>query len=182
MTLQKFISKKKKSYFQEKNEKNAINSKELWKALKSLGMKSDRVNQSKIAVKSNGSIQFETTRNANVFKDFNSDLAGNLVRKLPVTLCKFNNNSTEHYYINIEKNCHNFELCNTTLETIKKILPYLGTSKAPGLDGISSKFLRDGAEVIALPQCSLINLSIKKSLFPDQCKIGNLKPLFKKRL
>ena len=49
MALQKAISKKKKSYFQEKIEKNANNSKELRKALKSLGMKSDKVNQSKIA-------------------------------------------------------------------------------------------------------------------------------------
>ena len=34
MSLQKAISKKKKSYFLEKIEKNANNSKELWKALK----------------------------------------------------------------------------------------------------------------------------------------------------
>ena len=39
MALQKVISKKKKSLFQEKNEKNANHSKELWKALKSLGIK-----------------------------------------------------------------------------------------------------------------------------------------------
>ena len=68
MALQKAISKKKKSFFQEKIEKNANNSKELWKALKSLGMKSGKVNQSKIALKSNGAIQFEPTKNANIFK------------------------------------------------------------------------------------------------------------------
>ena len=36
------------------------------------------------------------------------------------------------------------------------------------------------AEVIAVPLCNLVNLSIKQSLFPDQCKIAKLKPLFKK--
>ena len=82
--------------------------------------------------------------------------------------------------MNIEKICHNFELCNATLETIKKILACLEASKALGLDGISSKFLKDGAEVLALPLCNLVNLSIKQSLFPDQCKIAKLKPLFKK--
>ena len=51
MALQKATSKKKKIYFQEKSKKNAYNSKELWKALKSLGMKSGKVNQSKIALK-----------------------------------------------------------------------------------------------------------------------------------
>ena len=40
--------------------------------------------------------------------------------------------------------------------------------------------MKDGAEVLALPLCNLVNLSIKQSLFPDQCKIAKLKPLFKK--
>ena len=87
-----YFSKKKKSFFQEKIEKNANSSKELWKALKSLGMKSDKENQSEIALKNGGAIQFEPTKNANTFKDFYSDLAGTLVRKLPVALNKFNNN------------------------------------------------------------------------------------------
>ena len=102
------------------------------------------------------------------------------ITTLPVALNKFNNNSTNQYYMNIEKIRHNFELCNATLETIKKILACLEASKAPGLDGISSKFLKDGAEVLALPLCNLVNLSMKQSLSPDQCSIAKLNPLFKK--
>ena len=45
--------------------------------------------------------------------------------------------------MNIEKSCNNFELCNAALETIKNILASLDTSKTPGLDRISSKFLKD---------------------------------------
>ena len=56
----------------------------------------------------------------------------------------------------------------------------LDSSKAPGLDETSSKCLKDGAEVLALPLCNFVNLSIKRSIFPDQCKIAKLKPLFKK--
>ena len=78
--------------------------------------------------------------------------------------------------MSIEKSCHNFELCNATLETI---LACLALTKIPDLDGISSKFLKDVAEVLALPLCNLVNLSIKRSLFPDECKIAKLKPLFK---
>ena len=49
------------------------------------------------------------------------------------------------------------------------------------MDGISSKNFRDdGAEVLALPLCNHVNLSIKQSLITDQCKIPKLKPLFKK--
>ena len=83
--------------------------------------------------------------------------------------------------MNIEKSCHKFELCNATLEAIKKILASLDSSKAPGLDGISSKFLKDGTEILTLTLCNLVNLSIKESLFPDQHKTAKLKPL-KKRL
>ena len=51
MVLQKAISKKKKFFFEEKIEKNASSSKELRKVLKSLAMKPNKVNQSKIALK-----------------------------------------------------------------------------------------------------------------------------------
>ena len=61
MTLKKAISKKKKSIFKKKNEENANGSMELWKALKSLGMKWGNVSQSKIALKKDGAIQFQPT-------------------------------------------------------------------------------------------------------------------------
>ena len=95
MALQKVISKKKKCFFQEKIKKNPNNSKELWKALKSLEIKSGKVNHSKIALKNDAAIQFEPTKNANIFKDFYSDLAGTLIKKLPVAHNKFNNNLTK---------------------------------------------------------------------------------------
>ena len=50
---------------------------------------------------------------------------------------------------------------------MKKILTCLDSSKAPGLNGTSSKFLKDGAEVLALPLCYLVNLSTRQSLFTD---------------
>ena len=53
------LYQKVKCYFQEKIEKNASGFKELWKALKSLGMKSGKVSRSKIALKNNRDIQFE---------------------------------------------------------------------------------------------------------------------------
>ena len=56
----------------------------------------------------------------------------------------------------------------------------MDASKAPGLNRISLKFSNDGAEVLALPLCNLVNLTIKQSLFYDQCNIAKLKPLFKK--
>ena len=56
-------------------------------------MKSGKVNKSKIALKNDGAIQFEPMKI--ITKNFYSDSAGKLVRKLPVALNIFNNNSTK---------------------------------------------------------------------------------------
>ena len=73
-----------------------------------------------------------------------------------------------------------FELSNVSKEDIKKILLNLDTSKAVEMDQIPAKCLRDGAEVLALTLRNIINLLIKLSTFPEECKIAKLKPLFKK--
>ena len=92
------IQKKKRTFFQDKLKENSNNSKELWKTLKSLVMNSKNVNQSKICLKENGAAQFEPKKNANIFKTFYSELAGNLVKKLPKPPLKFNTNKTMMFY------------------------------------------------------------------------------------
>ena len=47
------------------------------------------------------------------------------------------------------------------------------------MDQISAKFLRNGAEVLAIFSRN-INLSIKQSTFLEDSKIAKLKPVFKK--
>ena len=56
----------------------------------------------------------------------------------------------------------------------------LNPSKAAGIDNLSGKFLKDGADILARPISQLCNLSIKLNLFPRSCKIAKVKPLFKK--
>ena len=56
----------------------------------------------------------------------------------------------------------------------------LDENKAVDLDNLPGKFLKDGAIVLAKPISQICNLSIKYSIFPSDCKIAKLKPLFKK--
>ena len=63
----------------------------------------------------------------------------------------------------------------TELEILKKLKP-----KAAGVDKISSKFLKDGANVLSLPLTQLCKLSISTSSFPKSCKVAKLKLLYKK--
>ena len=71
--------------------------------------------------------------------------------------------------------------CQTYLKRLlKKILISIDTSKAAGMDQIPAKFLRDEAEVLALPLRNIINLLLKLSTFPEDCKIAKLRLIFKK--
>ena len=72
------------------------------------------------------------------------------------------------------------EFSNVSEEDVKKILLSLDASKVTGMDQIPAKFLRDGAEVFALPLGNIISLLIKLSTFPEECKIAKLKAIFKK--
>ena len=65
-------------------------------------------------------------------------------------------------------------------ETVLKLLHDLDENKVAGLDDLSGKCLKDGATVLAKPISQICNLSTKYSIFPSDCKIVKLKPLFKK--
>ena len=65
-------------------------------------------------------------------------------------------------------------------KTVLKLLQDLDENKAVGLNNLSGKFLKHGATVLAKSISQICNLSIKYSIFPSNCKIAKLKPLFKK--
>ena len=48
------------------------------------------------------------------------------------------------------------------------------------MNEVSAKFLRNGAEVLALPLRNIMNLSIKLLSFPEERKIAKLRPILKK--
>ena len=102
------------------------------------------------------------------------------MKMLPKLPLKFNTNKTMMFYKKVSPNLEKFELVFIAEGTIKKLLSCLDVLKAPGMDEISPRFLRDGAEVLAKPICDIINLSIKLSTFTDKYKIAKLTPLFKK--
>ena len=56
----------------------------------------------------------------------------------------------------------------------------LSADKATGLDDIPSRFVRDGASIIACPLSHVINLSLIQGTIPDDLKSARVVPLFKK--
>ena len=53
-------------------------------------------------------------------------------------------------------------------------------NKATSIDNISGRFLKDGADILAIPVTQICNLSIKLSHISHDCKLAKLKPLYKK--
>lgn len=47
------------------------------------------------------------------------------------------------------------------------------------MNQIPAKFVKEAADVLAYSLSNIINSSIKLSVFPQECKISRLKPLFK---
>ena len=131
------------------------------------------------AVKSNNALTFDKKPIAKIFKDFFSNLTKSLLIKLPDALKKYIIEFVFQYYSKfiIEKPFH---LSITSQEEVFKIIQNIDISKAAGIDNLSGKFLKAGAEILAKPPNEICNLSITSRAFPNACKVAKLKPIFKK--
>ena len=66
-------------------------------------------------------------------------------------------------------------------ESVIKKINELKSNKAcaGGLDKVSSRLLRDAADIVA-PSLTLVEVSINTGCFPSTWKLANISPLFKK--
>ena len=143
-------------------------------------LKKEKKSGSKICLKEKENLIFDPKVNAGIFKDFFSNLAGNLLKNLPKPSNKFGLDSVKSYYENFNLYGRNFSFTLITEDNILDIVKKTNPTKAAGIDGLGGKFLKDGIPILALPLAQICNLSISLSVFPDKCKIAKLKPLFKK--
>ena len=67
----------------------------------------------------------------------------------------------------------------TDVDTINKLVSKINIKKATGVDQISSKLLRAGAPVLNKHIKTLINNTIKTSVFPTRLKEAQVVPLHK---
>ena len=181
INVQKLIKNKKRDFYQEKLRENVGKPKELWKALKSLGLPSKITPVSQVSLKDGETISFDEKTNNNSFKNFYANLALNLVSKLPHAPNKFDLHSVLAYYkrfLNTQN--QKFTFSPTLEDEILKLLTDTNPQKVAGIDNLSRRFLKDGAVVLALPISKQCNLSMKLSKKFLDCKIAKLKPLCKK--
>ena len=92
------IKDKKKNFVIGKLNDNIGKPKELWKSLKSLGLLSKKSSSATICLEKDGILSFDPKTNAEIFKDFYSNLANNLVKKLPTPPNKYRKIAVNNYY------------------------------------------------------------------------------------
>ena len=63
---------------------------------------------------------------------------------------------------------------------VESVLANLDTTKATGPDKISARLLKETAPVISTSLCSLYNKSLNQGVFPQEWKIANIVPAYKK--
>ena len=121
-TVQRLIKEKKKKFFSKKLEENIGKPKELWKNLKKLGLPKTKTPPTNICLKENDGLSFCSLSIANNFKGFFSNLAQNLIEKLPN---KFDINSVQEFYrpLNLEENP--FQFAKVSENTISDFLKEL---------------------------------------------------------
>ena len=178
--VHKMIKSKKRLFIENKLKENIGKPKELWKILKSLGLPKKCTEIPNICLKSEKKLSFDSKDIAEIFKNYFSELAENLLLKLPPAPKIFGSYATSLYYRPLNLMSNEFQFSKVNVTTVTTILENIDPSKAAGFDNIGGKFVKDGLQGIATPITELCNLSIKHCIFPTDCKIAKLKPIFKK--
>ena len=177
--LQKMIINKKRAFPENKLTESIGKPKDLWKALRSLGLPSKTSSCEVNALKINSKLEHDFNSVLEGFRNYYSTLEENLVKMLPKPTNKYSINSIIKYYEHMILGDY-FHLASVSENSILIILKATQVLKAAGIDNLSGLFLRDGAKVLSKPISDLCNLSITSEKFPDPCKVAKLKPLYKK--
>ena len=95
------------------------------------------------ALKVNKTVQLDTNLILGGLKDYYSNLAEKLLKKLPKSPNKFTLNTVFQHYKGIIQT-DSFNLATVSENTILNIFKNTNMSKAAGLDNLSGRFLKDG--------------------------------------
>ena len=131
------------------------------------------------ALAENQIVKHDTKSILKTFKSFYSNLAGDLLAKLPNAPIRYTIKFGSDYYEKLSLS-ENFKLDSITEGYLFNVLKNVEVTKAAGIDQISGKVLKDGARVLAKPISEMCNLFMALGSFPDACKIAKVKPLLKK--
>ncbi len=168
--LNKLIKRTKADYFT-----NTINNcdnkpKQMWKTINKLTNKNSKttiITEFKHESQSVTDVSSITNAFNTYFNEIGINLASNMEQS---------SRSPETYL----PNCNSqFQMQNTTVIEVYKILSSIDVSKSTGHDGISNKLLKDSADIISYSLSLIFNTSINTGVFPNDFKTAIISPIHK---
>ena len=177
------IKKAKAQFIKTSIVENKGNPTQLWRVLQDLGCsKKCKTKETSIGINIDNSICFDKVKVATHFNSFFSDIAGNLVDKLPPIIGKYGYDFVKKFYLDkVSMLVGDFSFTPVSQEHVHKMLIGLNSHKATGLDGMPARFIIDSADIICKPLCHIVNLSIQSGEFPCDIKKAKITPIYKKK-
>ena len=74
---------------------------------------------------------------------------------------------------------NSFNFTSITIQETIDALNQIKSKKSPGLDGISTRLLKDATNIIAGPLVNIFNVSFQRAIFIDDWKLAKVTPVFK---
>jgi len=166
------LRKSKTNYYRERIELQKDSPKEAWKTINSLLGRSTNntvINELKL----NDVVVKSPEKLAETLNNYFVDIGPSLSNDIDNAGVSF-----ENYVKTPTTNL--FKFSTVSNETVLKLLCGLSTSKATGLDKISSKVLKIAAPTISPSITYIINHAISSCCFPDDWKVARVIPIYKK--
>ena len=180
--LTRLIRQTKANFFQNKVDEHKDNPKMLWKQFKTLGYCNKNKDKSRTVLEIDNEKCFDSKKVANHMNNFYLTIASTLQSQINNMHNIFDTSSQifKNFYINKGIIPKSFNISQVSEDFVYRELCKLNPNKSTGIDGIKSKFLKDGANVIKSVITHIVNLSIETETVPDELKSAIVKPLFKK--
>ena len=160
---QQLIKEAKNEFISNELEINKSNGKKLWNSLKLLGYQSKPRTKEHTVLKINDEICYDPVSVAQHINDFFVNVAQRLTASLPPMPDLYSTFSTncKTFYNKFHVKTGAYKIQEVDQRFVNKELKNLVPSKGVGLDEISPRFLKDGADSLTNVIMHLINLSIR---------------------
>jgi hypothetical protein len=181
--VQSLVKKARSEYILNQIDKHKKNSKKMWESLKLLGYNHKAKSKDQIVLNVGNKVCYDPVTIAEYVNDFFVNVANNLVKNLPNYADMYSafSSKCKDFYKKLGVTPGMFVLQEIDKTFVLKHLKDLKPNKSTGLDDVSPRFLKDGAEQLSEVVTFLINLSIKHKIVPECTKHAKVTPLYKKK-
>ena len=186
--------KVKKEYYRNLNISDITDNKRFWKTIKPNF--SNKIKTKKIILVENEEIISENKINAEIFNEYFTNVVKDLnIPAITISKKTANIQTTDHIekiillysehpsILKINEYVHNispFSFNQIDELQIETEVNELNKNKAPGVDGIPPKILKESIDILKVPLTQHFNSAVENKHFPDDLKFANITPLFKK--